>query len=621
MHARMVLSAALLATVCFLTPQLDSTKGFAQQSTDVPGTQETAADSQPLVDTGELTLDAPAAVDPPRLFARTPPAPTRSVLRSDEATSSQQPQNPENSPVPQPLRDPADLRLPLPSPTRVQATSPAPLSVDVSSDLPPYESVDRPVDRHSSTETPIPIDVNVKTMLPTVSIETACPAEINVGRTAKYVIAVKNHGDIAVESLKVIATLPEQVELTNATPKPTNSADGELHFHVGTLGAKDSSLIELQLVPRETGAIDLATRASFAVSTHAAMQVRRPQLVMTCEAPDEANYGDTVTFVLVVTNVGDGMADGVVITPQLPSHEMRGGESDESMSVGWLRPGDSQKVPVTASAVGPGVIEGRFTATDASGSKVSAAAKVRVRRAVVEVAADGPRMNFLGREAVYEIRVSNPGDAAADNVKVVASLPAGLQLTVLGRPVHFDRNTNIMTWHIDSLGPGVTERLPFKLKAVAAGEQVQEITASAARGLYSDTRYLTQVSSRPKINVAIASKDGPLAVGDAAEFQVGVQNVGTKAAEGIRVKVITPDALQAVVSDDYVSDGNQLTFSPMTLAVGQTKRILFRAVGREEGDHVVRVVLESQSPSYSLSAETSAFFYSSQDEPRVTSLR
>ncbi len=40
-----------------------------------------------------------------------------------------------------------------------------------------------------------------------------------------------------------------------------------------------------------------------------------------------------------------------------------------------------------------------------------------------------------------------------------------------------------MTWHVKSLAAGDTETLPFKLKAVAKGEHVQEIVASAARGL------------------------------------------------------------------------------------------------------------------------------------------
>lgn len=621
MHARMVLFAALWAIACLPISHLHSDDGVAQQSSDAPDALETADDLQRLEDGDGMMPDAPVAVDPPRFFAETPPAPSRSVLSADEATSNQQPKNPEASNVPQPRRDPEDLRLPLPSPTRIQSTSPAPLNVNVIPELPSHDSEERAVGRQSGTETPISTDVNLATAVPVVAVETVSPTEINVGRTAKYVIAIRNRGDVAAESLKVITTLPKQIELIEATPKPTDEADGELHFDLGSLGAEESKLIELHLVPRKAGEIDLATRASFSVLSRAAMHVRRPQLAITCEVPKEANYGDTVTFVLVVTNVGDGVAEGVVITPQLPSHALQDKRSNQSTPVGWLRPGDSRKVPVTASAVGPGVIEARFTATDASGSEVNANARVRVRRAVIEVAADGPRMNFLGREAVYEIRVSNPGDAAAENVKVVASLPAGLQLTVLGRPVDFDRHTNTITWRVESLAAGVTERLPFKMKAVAEGEHVQEIAASAGRGLYADTRYSTQVCSRPKINVAIASEDGPLAVGDAAEFQVGVQNVGTKAAEGIHVKVITPDALQPVVSDDYVTDGSQLTFSPMTLAAGQTRRLKVRAVGREEGDHVVRVVLESQSPSHSLSAEASVFFYGSQDEPRVTSLK
>lgn len=627
MRTRKVLFAPSMAIVCLLISPPCSNRSLAQQSADAPAVLDTSDDLQPLEDPGSSTRDTPTAVDPPRFFAERSPVPSRSVLRTNEDQSDVQSQNPENPNTPQPLDDPPspgdpqDLRLPRPAPIRVESTSPAPLHVDVSSEVPPSSSAEREYDSPSDTSPRTRAEVNLTSAVPVIAIETVSPAEVNVGRTVKYVIAVRNRGDVAAENLKVIATLPEQVELIEAAPPATHTGDGELHFDIGNLGPRESRLIELQLVPHTTGAIQLATRASLSVSTHAAMHVRRPQLALTCEAPEEAQYGDKVTFVLVVANTGDGAAKDVVITSQLPSHALPDDKSEQSKTVGRLGPGESLKVPVTASAIGPGLIEAQFTATDASGSEANARAKVRVRRAVIEVAADGPRTNFLGREAVYEIRVSNPGDAPAENVEVVASLPSGLQLTVLGRPVDFDRHTNTMTWHVESLAAGVTERLPFKLKAMAEGEQVQEITASADRGLRADTRYQTRVSSRPKINVAIAGKDGPLAVGDAAEFQVEVQNVGTKAAEGIHVKVVTPDALQAVISDDYAIDGNQLTFSPLTLAAGQTKTLRFRAVGREAGDHIVHLVVESEAPRQSLSAETSAFFYSSQDDPRITSVR
>lgn len=620
MLARMVSFSASLAIACIIASQTLSDESLAQQPGPASDALQAAGDQQPLVDANETAPKVPTAADPPRFFAQASRVPSRSVLRSDETTGDNRPHNPQDSNAPQPVEDQEDLHLPVPAPPRIHSTSPAPLDVDLSSDVPPSREVDRTRERRPLTHSRAPTDVNLTTAVPVIAIETVSPAAVNVGRTVKYVIAVKNRGNVAAEHLKVIATLPEHVELIEADPQPSHNTDGELHFDLGSLEAEESKLIQFRLVPRKTGAIDLAARASFSVSTCAALHACRPQLTMECEAPKEANYGDAVTFVLVVKNVGDGVADGVVITPELPSHA----ESDRSqrpLSVGWLHPGDTRRVPVTTSAVGPGVIEARFTATDANGSRVDANARVRVRRAVVEVDTDGPRMHFLGREAVYEIRVSNPGDAAAESVKIVASLPAGMRLTVLGRPVDFDRHRNTMTWHVRHLAAGVTERLAFKLKAVAEGEQAQEITANAARGLHADTRHITRVTSRPKINVGISSNDGPLAVGNAAEFQVGVQNVGTKSADGIHVRIIMPGALQPVVSDDYAIEGNQLTFSPMNLAVSQTRKLKFRAVGSEAGDHVVRVIMESQSPSYSLSAETSAFFYSSQDEPRVTSLK
>jgi hypothetical protein len=230
-------------------------------------------------------------------------------------------------------------------------------------------------------------------------------------------------------------------------------------------------------------------------------------------------------------------------------------------------------------------------------------------------------MNFMGRDGVYEICVSNPGDAAAENVTVVASLPAGLKLTVLGKPVKFDRNANTLTWFVERLDPGAVETLPFKLKAVEEGEHLQKVTASAPGGLYADDRLTTQIISRPHINVRVINQDGPLAVETAAEFAVELKNVGTKNADNVRIKVITPEALEAVASDEYAAQQNELTFAPLSLAVGESTTLRFRTIGREAGDHVIRVVLESGSLSRPLTVEGSAFFYDTTRQPRVSRLR
>jgi uncharacterized repeat protein (TIGR01451 family) len=617
MYTRMIPLAAFLSLVSLVTPQLCS-EDFSILRSDDPVTDAEIADD---IDQSEnddiLVLDLPTTTGVQESAADRPTLPSPLKMSRTNQVPVRRVVEPTNPDEPQPLMDPDPLQLPEPSRTQLPTSTPVPISAGSPADISPARATTR---QPSETEDAIPVEMNTTTAVPILSVETQSPAEINVGKTAQYAIDVKNHGEVTAENVQIYATLPERVKLIEADPQPTMEVDGEVRFDVGNLGSKQGCLIKLKLVPREMGQVELAARASFSISASSAMQVRRPQLMLTCDGPDEANYGDTVTFNLVVTNVGDGVADDVVILPQMSTQSATETNSKQSLPIGWLRPGASRKIPYTASAVGPGKLEARFIATDASGSETTATAQIRVRRAMVEVAVRGPEVNFMGREDVYEVCVSNPGDAATKNVKVVASLPAALQLTVLGRPAKFDRRANTLTWFLERLSPGAVDTLAFKLKATEEGQHVQEVTASAEGGLYADDRLATQVIGRPHINVRVINRDGPLAVDTAAEFAVELKNVGTKTADNVRIKVITPDALEAVASDDYAAQSNELAFAPLSLAVGESKTLRFRTVGREAGDHMVRVVLESNSLSRPLAVEGSAFFYKTKRQPRVSRL-
>jgi len=579
---------------------------------------ELADDIEQSDDAGTPVLELPPTIVHQEPAAERPTLPSPPKLSNTNQIPTRRVTKPTTPNEPQPLRDPDPLDLPYSPPTQLPSSAPGPISVGTPANLSPARATTA---RPPRPKNPAPVDMSMTTAVPVLSVETQSPAEINVGKTATYAIDVKNHGEVAAENLQIYATLPGRVKLIESDPHPTMKSGGDLRFDIGSLKPNQGCLVKLKLVPREKGPVELSARANFSISARSAMQVRRPQLMLTCEGPEEAGYGETITFDLVVTNVGDGVADDVVILPQMSAQSAPNRNSKQSLPIGWLKPGASQKIPYTTSAVGPGELEARFTATDASGSEATAATQLRVRRAVVEVAARGPEMNFMGRESVYEICVSNPGDAATENVKVVASLPAGLQLTVVGKPVKFDRRSNTLTWFVERLGPGAMETLPFKMKAISEGQHVQEVTASAQGGLYADDRLTTQVIGRPQINVVVVNKDGPLAVETAAEFSVELKNVGTKIADNVRIKVITPEALEAVASDDYAARSNELTFAPLSLAIGESKTLRFRAIGREAGDHVVRVVLESSSLSRPLAVEGSAFFYDTTEQARVSRLR
>jgi hypothetical protein len=71
-----------------------------------------------------------------------------------------------------------------------------------------------------------------------------------------------------------------------------------------------------------------------------------------------------------------------------------------------------------------------------------------------------------------------------------------------------------------------------------------------------------------------------------------------------------PEGLEATPMDGVKITDRHLQFPPVSLAIGQRKEIKFKAVGHQQGEHVVRVTYGDNSSHAKLAVEGEAFFYS-----------
>ena len=62
--------------------------------------------------------------------------------------------------------------------------------------------------------------------------------------------------------------------------------------------------------------------------------------------------------------------------------------------------------------------------------------------------------------------------------------------------------------------------------------------------------------------------------------------------------------------DDVSVAGRHLSFSPISLAIGQRREFKFKAVGHKQGEHIVHVTYGDNSSHSKLAVEGEAFFYS-----------
>jgi len=193
-----------------------------------------------------------------------------------------------------------------------------------------------------------------------------------------------------------------------------------------------------------------------------------PRLTLACQAPQAVDLGSQVRYRLVIRNTGAGVAEQVVVEPQILSGGNR--LSTKRFPVGDLLPGESRDITLRDLARNTQSLHVHFFATDRNGSEAAAAARIQVRRPAVQISLDGPGRISLGDQAVLEIRAANTGAGAAEPVRVLCSVGDGLRLTPLDQQVQFATRQGQMTWAIGRLAAGESKVLRLKARPATAGE-------------------------------------------------------------------------------------------------------------------------------------------------------
>ena len=176
------------------------------------------------------------------------------------------------------------------------------------------------------------------TVVPVISVDTTNPTEVNVGRNAKYLISVSNVGESTAEKLQLRATLSRPVTITEAEPRPSSVTGNELVYDLGDFPAKAKRQLTIVFNADSTGPVKLATRTSFSCSTQSTVAVSQPKLQVACSTPPQAVSGQPIDVKVKVTNVGDGVAEGVVLRPQVQGATAADGTPVAPLEIGWLQP-------------------------------------------------------------------------------------------------------------------------------------------------------------------------------------------------------------------------------------------------------------------------------------------
>lgn len=436
--------------------------------------------------------------------------------------------------------------------------------------------------------------------------------ELTVGQECRCELVVRNLGAGPAGTVSVETYFPPSVRLTNADPPP--EADGDrLTWTIPALAAGSEQRIAVTLIPSQGGDLPVSAVIRSEQSVATTLAVREPMLHVAVDGPEQVTIGETMSQSIVVSNPGTGTTDEVMVEISLPAGLEHGKGRTVRISIGALAANQSHSIPLTLFATQGGPQQIQVQASAGTTLHDETTASILVAAPTLSIAADGPGLRFIGRDAAYRIVVTNEGAAAANNVRVSQVVPRGFEFVSAGKGGRFESSGREIVWYVGRVEAGQSVELVAKLTAAGVGDHRHLVTVTSDGGARAETAVETTVDGTASLVVEVLDLDDPVELEAETAYEVRVRNEGTKPATNVAVVCQVPSGVQTLAArgpTNHQSQGSLLSFQPIDeLEPGNTA--LYRIVvrGTEAGKHRFRVRLTSDSIDEPLVTEELTHYY------------
>lgn len=319
---------------------------------------------------------------------------------------------------------------------------------------------------------------SIQVLRPQIELALAGPEQIISGQPMVYEFVVSNPGNGRAHNVILEVTLPEQLKHTDGP---------QLSYAVGTLGPHESRTVQVPLTGAQAGAWEFTVRAQAAGGASATQKSRievvRPRLEVNLEGPGLRYVDRPALYTVRIHNPGPAPANNIQVIDAIPAgfrfvDASAGGTYDSttrqvSWFVGRLEANASAEVGVQLIPTELG--EQRLTAEVRADSGVSEQAEAQTRvegvEAIVLDVIDTDDPVEINGETVYEIRVTNRGTKAAENVQIAAKAAAETEVIDAAGPTPGKISGGQIVFDpIPSLEPGQCELFQVRVICRHSGE-------------------------------------------------------------------------------------------------------------------------------------------------------
>ena len=406
------------------------------------------------------------------------------------------------------------------------------------------------------------VDVTVPEIIPTKDVNNTAP---NFGDKVEYTITLSNNGVVDAKQVVVVDTLDEGLTFVSASDNGVwNPFKRTVTWTVDLAKGESKVFTVIATVSAYGNIPNTVSVGDKSSSVNIAVPEIIPGKTVDVENP---NFGDTVTYTVVVTNNGVVDAKQVVVRDILDKglkFVKATGEytfDEDSRTVTWiidLAKGESQTFYVTAVAEAYGVLINDVTVGDNTAS-----ADVVVPEIIPDKTANITNPNF-GDKVDYTVTVTNDGMGDANNVVIVDRLGEGLTFVSASDNGVWDPVKRTVTWIVD-LAKG--ESKVFSVIAIVS--DYGNVTNSLVVGNKTISVNVTVPEIIPDKTVGIENPN----FGDNVTYTVKVTNDGIGDAKDVVVRDILGEGLTFVdATGNYSFDEATHTVTWIVdLAKGESK--------------------------------------------------
>ena len=344
------------------------------------------------------------------------------------------------------------------------------------------------------------------------------PAEVSINDTFTYTITVTPVA--CVGNVVVTETIPPGASLVSTDPQG-NAAGGTVTWNLGDLNAGETKVLKVTVKADKEGT--LASCATIKADPRVCAQtvVGKPQLAIEKTGPAEAQLGQDVAYSIVVKNIGNAVAKGVVVTDKVPAG--LGGVREVPFTVGDLAPGASKTIPITLKAAERGKFCNVAIASAANAPSVQDDACTEIFKHLLKVTKTGPAEEFFGKQATYTVEVHNQGDRPQTQVVVTDTAPS--QTKIVNAPGASIAG-NTATWTLPTLNAGEKKQFTVVLTTTQQGRFCNTVSARSAQGLSDTAEACTLWKGVPGILIEYVDDPDPIQVGETSNYTIRITNQG-----------------------------------------------------------------------------------------------